>query len=160
VDTGTNHRSKGARKGEMLALTESDYESGRLRINKTLYRSRITSPKSKQGHRVIQLPQRTQRALEEHIEANDSKHLFTKPDGSLYTSSHFLRDTWYPLLRRADVAEKTLHTCRHYVCSTLISKGIPITEIARYVGDKPATLVSTYLHALPSDDQLIADALE
>src|ERR671933_2657297 len=61
---------------------------------------------------------------------------------------NFIRFHWRPLLKRAGVSYRNFHVCRHYVVSELIHRGLPLSSIARYVGDTEVTILRTYTHLI------------
>ena len=72
----------------------------------------------------------------------------------------FIRGGWTPLLERAGVEYKRFHTCRHYVASTLLAKGLPLTAVARFMGHDERTLLKTYSHLMPDQMDAVAAAMD
>jgi integrase len=73
---------------------------------------------------------------------------------------NFVRYHWRPLCERAGVQYKTFHTARHYVASSLLSKGLPITAVARYLGNDEVTLLRTYSHLIRGMEDLVPAAMD
>jgi integrase len=152
----------GARQGELLGLQVQDYDptAGTLAIRRTLYNGAVGTPKSKQGKRIIVLPEQARNVLQEHVAANAcNPWIFTTGKGNTLPSTHFLRGYWHPLLKKAAIPYRNFHTCRHTVASTLLGQGLPIPAIARYLGHTPQTLMRTYAHWLPSQMDMVAAAM-
>ena len=40
----------------------------------------------------------------------------------------------------------SFHACRHYAVSSMLGEGVPLAEVASYVGDSVETIVKTYAH--------------
>jgi integrase len=72
----------------------------------------------------------------------------------------FINQHWKPLLKGAGVEYKVFHTCRHQLASTLLSKGLPITAVARFMGHDERTLLSTYSHLMPDQMSAVAAAID
>lgn len=49
------------------------------------------------------------------------------------------------------------HVLRHSVATHLVAAGVPVADVARYLGDSVVTIVRTYLHPTAADP---ADALD
>lgn len=155
----------GVREGEALALKrlDADLQAGTLRISRTVYTGVVGTPKSKRSRRTITLPSIAHDALQRHIERGeygDEDYLFPNGKGKPMWRTNFIRNHWKPLLDRAGVEYRVFHTCRHYVCSTLLGKGLPITAVARYCGHDVQTLLSTYSHLMPDQMSAVAAAMD
>jgi len=153
----------GMREGELLGLRVQDYDSEQstLDVRRSVYNGLVGTPKSKRGRRTIKLPNVARDALEAHIRATTSSgYIFTTRTRRPFNTSHFICQHWKPLLERAGVEYKCFHTCRHYVASTLLSKGLPITTVARYLGHDERTLLRTYSHLMPDMMDTVAAAMD
>jgi integrase len=155
----------GLREGELLGLQTCDVDlRGRtLRVARTVYNGAVGTVKSKRSRRTITLPQIAYEALRQHI-ANSGLDgddwLFPNGNGQPMWRSNFIDRHWKPLLVRAGVEYKVFHTCRHYVASTLLSNGLPITSVARFMGYDERTLLSTYSHLMPDQMEAVAAAMD
>jgi integrase len=67
------------------------------------------------------------------------------------------RDAWESVLKAAGLPFHNLHQLRHSVATALISDGVPLGDVARYLGDTAETVVRTYLQPTNTDP---ADALD
>jgi integrase len=159
--------STGVREGEALALQRGDVNlnAGTLRISRTVYNGVVGTPKSKRSRRTIVLPKMAHTALKRHIRQGDyeegSAYLFPNGVGKpMWYYTTFINHHWKPLLNRAGVEYKVFHTCRHHVASTLLSKGLPITSVARFLGHDERTLLSTYAHLMPDQMTAVAAAMD
>jgi integrase len=153
----------GMREGELIGTHVRDFDraNGTLAIRRTVYNGVPSTPKSKRGKRTIKLPQAAIEALNAHIQ-NDSGCVWMFPNsvGKPMWRSTFVDLNWKPLLRRAGVDYKHFHTCRHYVASTLLSRGLPITPVARFMGHDERTLLRTYSHLMPDQIEAVAAAMD
>jgi len=152
----------GMRGGEILALQPADYnkQDGTLSIRRTLVNNgtAIGPPKSKNSYRTIALPRIAIEALE-RVDMS-GKWLFPSKAGTTMFYHNYLRFHWYPLLKRAGVRRMHMHTCRHYFVSSLIKQGLPITAIARYVGDHELSLMRTYAHLINGMESMVPNAVD
>jgi integrase len=122
--------STGMRGGEILALQPTDYHDGELHIRRTLVNNStsIGTPKSSNSRRTIQLPEIAIEAVERHSSiGNGGDWLFPSKAGTVLFYHNFLRFHWKPLVERTGIPYRSFHCCRHYVASTLIGQGIPIS---------------------------------
>ncbi len=153
--------STGMRQGELLGLQhrDIDYEQGTVSVRRTIYNSVVGTPKSENSKRTIALPLRVTNTLKNHKSGSDT-WVFTNKVGKPISSSVFHVSYWKPLLKAAEVDYKNFHTCRHYVASTLLKKGVPIMAVARTLGHDQATLLRTYAHFMPDMRGLSARAMD
>jgi integrase len=157
--------STGMRGGEILALQRPDVsmDAGILQVRRTLILngSGIGTPKSKNSYRTIQLPQVALDALERHTNKNGaSLWLFPGKSGQNLRYHSFIRFQWKRLVEYAGIDYKCFHTCRHYVASELLRKGIPISAVARYLGDNEVTILRTYSHLIDGMQNMAASAMD
>ncbi len=152
----------GMREGELIGMQVKDYDpkQGTLSIRRTVYNGVEGTPKSKRGRRTIKLPAMAQDTMMVHMmQSNGSVWTFPNRVGKPMWRSSFIDLGWKPLLQRAGVEYKHFHTCRHYVASTLLSKGLPITPVARFMGHDERTLLRTYSHLMPDQMDAVAAAM-
>jgi integrase len=154
----------GLREGELLGLQACDVDlrAGTLRVTRAVYNGVVGTPKSKRSRRTITLPEIAHDALCGHIKQGnyeDSNFLFPNGAGKSIWRTTFINNHWKPLLKRAGVEYKVFHTTRHYVASTLLSRGLPITAVARYLGHDEITLLKAYSHLMPDQMNAVASAM-
>jgi integrase len=68
-----------------------------------------------------------------------------------------VRAEWAVLLRDLALAYRRPHVLRHSVGTALVAAGVPLGDVARYLGDSVQTVVTTYLHPSGTDP---AEAME
>jgi integrase len=124
----------GMREGEILGLKAGDVAltAGTLRICRTVYNGVEGTTKSKRSRRTLKLSCMALDALRRHIEQGeyaDDDLLFPNSVGNPIWCYSFITHYWKPLVKRAGVEYKSFHTARHYVASTLLGKGLPITRV-------------------------------
>ena len=62
-----------------------------------------------------------------------SGYLFSSPRGKLWAIRNFYRDVWTPAQAKAGVSF-TLYDLRHTFASRLLAAGIPLVEVAAWMG--------------------------
>lgn len=141
----------GCRKGEALALRAEDMDAatGRLSISRTVTRGKkgrprsIGPPKSRHSKRELTVPAAARAALS------------SPPDTQ---SPRTLDSRWELLLKRLGIRHRGLHQLRHTVASHALASGVPLTNVARDLGDSPQTILRTYAHPQPGKG--VCDAME
>src|SRR5262249_54463157 len=84
--------------------------------------------------------------------------IFCTKGGNFIGKSNFIRETYQPLLERAEVAYRKFHTLRHTHVSQLLQRGESVVDVARRIGDRPDVILKTYAHFVPGSGQRIAKA--
>lgn len=160
----------GLRCGEAQALKWEDFKFNQLRINKTLTTKikgcfyKLTSPKTKKSNRIIELPNRVIKIL------NELKEFYMKYEN--FDEDWFIFGGIRPLpettIRRkkkeacikASVPEIRIHDFRHSFASLLINKGVRIQIISEMLGhEKVSTTTDIYGHLYPSQQHIAVDIL-
>lgn len=149
----------GCRIGEACALEVTDFDvtAGTVSITKTVDRSGgIGPPKSANGYRTLRVPAPALPALVAAVDGRAAGPLFATAAGER-RSPRVVARAWAGLVKRLGVAYKRPHAIRHSVGTALVSSGVPLGDCAKFLGDSPSTLISTYLHPAGTDP---ADTLE
>lgn len=163
-------RDTGARKGELLALrwSDIDFEKNLISISKTAYdRPGVryeNAPKSKNGTRKVELTANQlvplkiwrKRQSEQRLQAGsywiDKDYVFTNGRGERI-SGGYPYGLWIKVCDRAGIGRVPFHSLRHSHITTLLRAGRPAHIVARRVGDLATTILETYAHIMPLDDQ-------
>jgi integrase len=153
----------GARSGEMLALSKSDidFKHNRISISKTYYRTGkkdiITTPKTEQSVRVIDIPEFLTEELKEYVDK-----LYGLPDDARIFP--IVEEAVQHKLKRQ--CEKTgvkkirVHDIRHSHVAYLINQGIQPLIIKERLGHKDIKItLNTYGHLYPNQQREVADML-
>ena len=153
--------SCGLRGGEIWGLQWSDWKGNELSINRqSAERSGIVQvkPPKRNSSRTIALPDSVVAAFEARNSARVREGLagcewiFPDSRGNVTRRTNFAARTWKPLLKRAGVAARGFHHCRHTAASVLLNSGVPITVVARILGHKDAaTTLAIYAHLMTSE---------
>jgi integrase len=143
----------GMRIGEALALDAADYDAakGTLSITKTAHpQFGIGPPKSRHSRRTITAPDILRPVLDAARGGRDSGPLFLTSGGKRRLARK-IEHGWKATCRDAGVPRRKIHTLRHSVASAMIAAGVPIADVAKYIGDKVTTVAQFYLHATKVD---------
>ena len=150
-------RGCGLRIGEALAGAESSVRGSLLRVSAQMYDRppRIGPMKHRKPgeYRDVPLPDYVAKRIAAHIEAHG-----TGRDGLLFQgrvqelpSQHTVRTSFMAATREAGLPlEFTPHSLRHCFASVALSRGVPITDVSRWLGHRSVDLTyRTYSHFLP-----------
>jgi len=166
----------GARRGEICALRWSDFDpekgsisisKGRGMVNGVIVEENST--KSKRGMRTVELDTETVQVLKSHKTRQSQEklligeawketgYIFTREDGDpIYPTSAY--SIFRTIIKRAGLNAVPFHSLRHTHATELLRNGIPPYIVAQRLGDEVQTILNTYAHAKPEDDQVSADS--
>lgn len=159
----------GARRGELAALKIGDLDGRVLHIARAASMEVIGSTKTGRTRRLT-VGASTAALWHESVAAWSSRllpgdglgeWLFSADTGHLVraTTSH-LAHCFARLRVEADVPDVTLHRLRHSVATFLVDRG-EILKAQQRLGHKDAaTTLRSYAHALPLEDEHVANAIE
>ena len=89
------------------------------------------------------------------------QRVFSTPEGTPIQETTIREHVWGPLLQRAELRYRKLHTLRHSFASILIEQGEPLTYIQQQLGHHSAAFtLKVYGHLLPRGDRRAVDALD
>jgi integrase len=133
----------GLRRGELFALQWSDLDEGngqaggRLHVRRSIYQGDVTTPKTADSERVVDVPQRLLDDLAVykvmHPPIGDG-FIFRQASGRPMDPDAWHREHLVPLLKQVKLRlpRTGLHSLRHTYVSLLIAQG----EDARYIADQ------------------------
>jgi len=103
------------------------------------------APKTANGERAVPLTERArQLARKAAAGKRPEVYLFTSPKGRQLRMNLYRRFTkWSTTAPR-----KRPHMLRHYCASQWLRAGIPINQVAEWLGDDPRTVLKVYAHVL------------
>ncbi len=169
----------GLRRSEVCGLTwhDVDLDTGVVHIRQTVtsVRGRAVSSdetKSDAGRRTI-LPGAELMAIlrrhragqnEERLAAGsawvDSGAVFAEPDGTALHPGR-LSGRFSTLTDKLGLPRIGLHGLRHTHATALLRDRVPITVVSQRLGHAdPSITLSTYSHAMPSDDAIAAQSID
>lgn len=152
----------GCRVGEVIALDVADFDpaAGILSITKTFVASlgTVGPPKSENGVRTIRVPAVVVPALRAAVAGRKAGPLFPTARGKRTRPSTVDRGVRL-VLKELGLTPRGSHSLRHSVASALVAAGVPVADVAVFLGDSVATIVKTYLHATGADPAAAIDRL-
>lgn len=157
----------GLRLGEALALRRRSVQldDGVLTISESLSdangRLSFENPKTHE-RRCITLQEGLVTVLRHHLDSNvpmdPAALLFTGRTGQPLRASSFYRRVWTPALAGAGATDVTPHTLRRSVGSWLADAGVPLLDVAAYLGHA-RTHVTLKHYARSLDDRGVRTAM-
>ena len=150
-------RGTGMRVSECLALRREDFIT---HIDGNVI---VTVRRQVQGGQIVPLKHRRDYdGRQVPVSPSLVRLIKARPDGDLFTTSYrqFLA-RFTRAARKAGLPQGfTPHQLRHGFASTLLAGGIPITDVARWMGDEVRTVASTYAHLMPGQTDRALALLE
>ena len=152
----------GLRYGEMNALTwnDIDFKNKTLSISKSLstkvYNQKyiITTPKTLNSNRIIDLDDNLILLLNNHFEHEKNIYNFTKDmfvfGNVKYIPASTFRRVLNNYIKLANVKKITPHGFRHSHVSFLIDIGCDVRDVAERIGDTVDMVEKTYYHMFPN----------
>jgi integrase len=164
----------GCRRGELLALTRSDYKPlvTKLEISKSLEQTkaglRIKPPKNGKP-RLVPLPPLAIEALEQHLAAQERNRelfgkdyradldlIFADPQGN-YLKPDSVTATACLIARKAGLRGIGLHSLRHSHGSQMLSNGVPLPTVSKRLGHSSVHITAqVYAHSFTADEEAAA----
>ena len=153
----------GLRVGELLALTQNDFDFDKniLNINKSYQRIKsediITNPKTEKSTRLVYLPD----FLVEDIRLLFSRLYDQRKDERIFQfTKSFLYREMDRGCKKSGVKRIRIHDLRHSHVSLLIEMGFSPVAISERVGHESIDITLRYAHMFPSKQQEMVDVLD
>ena len=123
----------GARAGELYALTVDDllFDLNVIYINKSMYRQKTGSPKTKNATRWVNVKPYVMEMLKEHLNGRTEGLVFQSRRKTPLVNCSVLNKHLHPLLRKLGLKRGGMHGFRHHRVSTLVMAGTPIEVIKK-----------------------------
>jgi integrase len=141
----------GARAGELYALTVDDllFEHNVIRINKSMYRQKVGSPKTRNATRWINVKPYVMEMLKSHLNSRTEGLVFRSKRNTPLVNCVVLNKHLHPLLRKLGLDRGGMHGFRHHRVSTLVMAGTPMAVIKKWIGHGSEDMVNRYTHLRP-----------
>lgn len=152
----------GLRFGEVCGLTRDDidFDASEIRVRHSLdLKDHLKGPKTRAGVRDV--PMSTDLVallrvwLSSYFVPNKRDLVFRTSEGTRIEPSNFHRDCWRPLLVRAAVESEAAtdhfhyHALRHFCASWLIANGMPLPDVAAFLGHSKFDMtLQVYAHSI------------
>lgn len=153
----------GMRIGELQALTigDFDFEKNTININKTYYKIKkkeyISTPKTEQSKRVIDMPKNIMEMAKDYIEhfpvKNKACRLF------LYEKVNY-KSLLENTVKKIGLKKIRIHDLRHSHASLLLNEGVNIIAVSKRLGHSNiAMTLKTYTHLLEQNKKELIEKL-
>jgi integrase len=172
----------GARRGEVCAIRVSKFDlaAGEVRMDRGIVHAKdprgrdrlVERPTKAETAKRLSLDTETLRLVRELIRRKKQAalrcgvrlhrdaYLFSQdPEGRLPQRPQTMTRRFIRLRDRLDLPGVRLHDLRHFVATTLLSEGVPVTVVAGRLGNDPRTLLRVYAHFLPGSDRAAGELL-
>lgn len=154
----------GMRIGEMLALTQNDfdYSAMTVTVSKSFTRLKgkdiISEPKTEKSKRTITLPEQIFKLLDDYV----NKLVYYEPNKRLFTfAKHYFRNEIIRGCKSSGVKVIRVHDLRHSHASLLIELGFSALLISERLGHEDIqTTLNTYSHLYPSKAEEVSKKLK
>ena len=156
----------GMRKGELLALRWKDinFKENQIKVKHSLYKGKLTTPKSKSSNRSITMSTSLKKILLELKLENSGKNetfVFTNSKKGMLDSKNIINRFFKPLIKKASIGHVRFHDLRHTFASQLIVNGIDIKYIQTQLGHASTRMtLDTYGHLLPDSNEKAISVLD
>jgi len=141
----------GARAGELYALTVDDIlvQHNVIRINKSMYKQKTGSPKTKNATRWVNVKPYVMEMLKAHLNGRIQGLVFQSRRKTPLVNCTVLNKHLHPLLRKLGLERGGMHGFRHHRVSTLVMAGTAIEVIKKWIGHGSEEMVRRYTHLRP-----------
>jgi integrase len=159
----------GARRGELVALRFDDLEQRVLTIERGVSADVLGPTKTGRtrrltlGCRTVELWRSSaQDWADRLLEGEPLGPWLFSPEGAHHTrlTAGALGHWFAELARRADLPGATLHRLRHSVATFLVGRGELLRAQQRLGHRDPPTTLRNYAHAMPLEDETVADDID
>lgn len=161
--------AQGLRRGEVLGLkwSDVDWEGGRITIRRTRTyvagEDVIGTPKSRSSQRTLKMGDAVMDALQcQRARQSINPGGWVTVDAAGVPITHeWYSDEIQRLSKAHGLPCVVLHGVRHAVATTMAAKGIPLADVAQWLGQSQASLATTlgYIHGSDVSGDAIRDAL-
>jgi integrase len=159
----------GMREGEILGLkwTDLDLEQERLRIQRTLWKRKVSAPKSRSSVRAIPLNDHATDVLRRYRGSCEegrfpiSEWLVSTSNGTPVSCHNFLNRSWYPLLEEMGLDRMPFHNLRHTCATLLLASNVHPKMVQSLLGHSSIEItLNTYSHVLPEMQGVVVAAMD
>lgn len=145
----------GLRVGELSGLWQRDvdWRNYRLTVARGRAGTTVTRGKTSRSLRTIDAPARVIDAMAPlRDDSRPTDYLFRSARGEPFDVESFRRNSWGRMLRKAGLRYIRIHDCRHTAATAMLEAGVPIAQVAAYLGNTVEMTERTYAHVVPRFD--------
>jgi integrase len=149
------------RSDELLGLKweDVDFRAETLRVNRTVFNGRVSTPKTPKSRRSIGLSRSALAALKNH--GRTGEWVFCTGAGTPISVHNLHNRSWKPLLKKAGLPHKRLHDLRHTCATLLLTKGVHPKVVQELLGHSSISVtLDTYSHVLPNMQEKAVAAMD
>jgi integrase len=156
----------GMRQSELIGLqwSDLDFGVGRLTVKRSVFKGKISTPKTARGSRTVRLTRLAVDALIRHKNEHKTSALwvFATRNGTTLDCSNFHCDYWRRLIEHAGLPRVSFHAGTRHTCATLLlGQGVHPKLVADLLGHASIkTTLNIYSSVMPSMQDGVADAIE
>lgn len=153
----------GLRPEEWIGLERRDVDvAGRVvHVRRVFTDGRVKDyGKQERSLRVVPLPGRVVAAIEGMAPRIDTRLLFPGEKGGHLNLHNWRADHWTPAVKAAGLEHRPPYALRHTYASFSIAAGVPLFELARFMGTSVEQIDKTYGHLLPDAFERTRSALD
>ena len=125
------------------------FEHNVVRINRSMYRQKVRSPKTKNATRWVNVKPYFMEMLKHHLNGRTEGLVFRSKRGTPLVNCVVLNKHLHPLLRKLGLERGGMHGFRHHRVSTLVMAGTPMAVIKKWIGHGSEEMVNRYTHLRP-----------
>jgi integrase len=159
----------------MRQWQDLDQDRGIIHVRRQLSRSggKFTEQKTRAAKRSIELGTGTLDLLKEHYQRQiqeryiagdhwkENDLIFTSTIGTPLNFKNMIERHFKPMIKSADVPVIRFHDLRHTAVATMLSRGILIFIVSKYIGHARASITSDiYGHLLPGANTGIPQVMD
>lgn len=159
----------GLRQGELLGLQwcDIDFNHKVLRVRRTIWKGKATTPKSRSSLRSVPLTEQALESLDGHKKACEngdfplSEWVFSTANGTPVGCHNLLNRSWYPLLDELGLARIPFHNLRHTCATLLLENNVHPKLVQGLLGHSSIEItLDTYSHVIPEIQGRAAEAMD
>jgi integrase len=134
----------GLRIGEAFALTVPDIKGTVIHVRQSAWEGTMTSPKTENGTREVDLHSSLAQLLAEHIGTRPAGYVFQSDRGTPLRKSNLLRRSLHPILKEMGKAPCGFHAFRRFRVAHLRLQSVPEILLRVWVGHSTEGITDKY----------------
>ncbi len=122
-----------------------DFDRREIIVHEALVYGEVTTPKTIESQRVIQMSNLVYNALLSHRNTTDDEqaYVFTSPQGELVRYNNLNNRTWYPTLKKCGLKRRRPYQTRHTAATLWLASGENPEWIAKQMGHANTKMLFT-----------------